>query len=63
MKEIKGEKIENLLLEICTMIESGSIIVGPLGLSEDSVKYAIKLYNRIKLNKLQKSDEMDQRRD
>lgn len=33
------ERLENLICEINAMIESGSIITGALGLSEDSVKF------------------------
>lgn len=37
--KIDQAKFDNLILELGTMIESGSIIVGALGLSEDSAKY------------------------
>lgn len=38
-------KLENLLLEVATMIESGTIKVGALGLSEDSAEYVLNFKN------------------
>ena len=37
------EELKELLLEIASMIETGSIKVGALGLSQESVNYIYKL--------------------
>jgi len=41
-------KQKNLIIELYTMIESGSIIIGALGLSQNSADYIRELYNQIK---------------
>ena len=38
------EEQENLIIELADMIESGSIIVGALGLSQNSANYVRKEY-------------------
>ena len=43
----KKAELKNLLCEINTMIESGSIIVGALGLSENAVNFARKFYEEL----------------
>ena len=41
------EEQENLIIELADMVESGSIIVGALGLSQDSANYINKEYELI----------------
>jgi len=41
-----NDKLNNLITEICSMIETGSITVGALGLSQDSADYAMELYRK-----------------
>jgi len=43
---LAGDKLTNLLCEVGGMIESGTIPVGMLGLSDDSAIY-VELFNQI----------------
>jgi hypothetical protein len=38
-EETKKGRYNNMILELATMIESGSLMVGALGLSENSANY------------------------
>jgi len=49
-----NNKDKNLIIELATMIESGSIIVGALGLSQDSANYVRELYKI--LDKIQEKE-------
>ena len=42
-----NDKMKNLIIEIASMIDNGSIIVGALGLSQDSADYIMELARRI----------------
>jgi len=48
------DKLENLIIEIGTMIESGTIKVGALGLSPDSAEYVFNFNNMTKTDKIKK---------
>jgi len=42
------EKLKNLIVELYTMFSDGSIVLGALGLSQDSADLVKKLYERDK---------------
>ncbi len=48
------DKLENLIIEIETMIESGTIKVGALCLSPDSAEYVFNFNNMTKTDKIKK---------
>ena len=43
-----NDKMDNLIIEIASIIDCGSITVGALGLSQDSADYIMELARRIK---------------
>ena len=40
--------LKDFVFEILSMVENGNIAVGPFGLSQNSLDYAIKLHDKIK---------------